>query len=121
MVCAGGFLVSGHVISLFRKNDPEVIAIGTLALRLQIATMWMNGFLTMSNMMSQSIGYGFRATLLAISRQGLFLIPVLLIAAHFLGLLGIQLAQPVADIATLVLTLVIIRGIFREFSKLESL
>lgn len=83
--------------------------------------MWMNGFLTMSNMMSQSIGYGFRATLLAISRQGLFLIPVLLIAAHFLGLLGIQLAQPVADIATLVLTLVIIRGIFREFNKLESL
>ena len=121
VVCAGGFLVSGHVISLFRKNDPEVIAIGTLALRLQIATMWMNGFLTMSNMMSQSIGYGFRATLLAISRQGLFLIPVLLIAAHFLGLLGIQLAQPVADIATLVLTLVIIRGIFREFNKLEGL
>ena len=121
VVCAGGFLVSGHVISLFRKNDPEVIAIGTLALRLQIATMWMNGFLTMSNMMSQSIGYGFRATLLAISRQGLFLIPVLLIAAHFLGLLGIQLAQPVADIATLVLTLVIIRGIFKEFNKLESL
>ena len=121
VVCAGGFLVSGHVISLFRKNDPEVIAIGTLALRLQIATMWMNGFLTMSNMMSQSIGYGFRATLRAISRQGLFLIPVLLIAAHFLGLLGIQLAQPVADIATLVLTLVIIRGIFREFNKLEGL
>jgi uncharacterized membrane protein len=46
---------------------------------------------------------------------------VLLIAAHFLGLLGIQLAQPVADIATLVLTLVIIRGIFREFNKLEGL
>ena len=83
--------------------------------------MWMNGFLTMSNMMSQSIGYGFRATLLAISRQGLFLIPVLLIAAHFLGLFGIQLAQPIADIGTLVLTLVIIRGIFREFNKMECL
>ena len=119
-VCAGGFLVSGHVISLFRKNDPEVIAIGTLALRLQIATMWMNGFLTMSNMMSQSIGYGFRATLLAISRQGLFLIPVLLIATHFLGLFGIQIAQPIADIGTLVLTVVIIRGIFREFTRMEQ-
>ena len=119
-VCAGGFLVSGHVISLFRKNDPEVIAIGTLALRLQIATMWMNGFLTMSNMMSQSIGYGFRATLLAISRQGLFLIPVLLIATHFLGLFGIQIAQPIADIGTLVLTVVTIRGIFREFTRMEQ-
>lgn len=114
-VCIGGFLVSGHVISLFRKNDPQVIAIGTLALRLQILTMWMNGFLTMSNMMSQSIGYGFRATLLAISRQGLFLIPILLTATHFLGLLGIQAAQPIADVFTLILTLFIIHGIFKGF------
>lgn len=71
-------------------------------------------------MMSQSIGYGFRATLLAISRQGLFLIPVLLIATHFLGLFGIQIAQPIADIGTLVLTVVIIRGIFREFTRMEQ-
>lgn len=119
IVCGAGFMVSGHVISLFRKNDAQVIAIGTLALRLQIATMWMNGFLTMSNMMSQSIGYGFRATLLAVSRQGLFLIPVLLLATHFFGLLGIQMAQPVADIGTLILTVFIIRGIFREFRQME--
>lgn len=120
VVCLGGFMISGSVISLFRRNDPDVISIGTLALRLQIATMWMNGFLTMSNMMSQSIGYGFRATLLAISRQGLFLIPVLLIGTHFLGLLGIQTAQPLADIGTLILTVFIIRGIFREFRQMEE-
>ena len=116
-VCAAGFLVSGHVISLFRRDDPQVIAIGTLALQLQITTMWMNGFLTMSNMMSQSIGYGFRATLLALSRQGLFLIPILLAAARFLGLLGIQAAQPIADVCTLVLTIWIVHGIFKEFPE----
>lgn len=120
VVCLGGFMVSGHVISLFRKNDPDVISIGTLALRLQIITMWMNGFLTMSNMMSQSIGYGLQATLLAVSRQGLFLIPVLLIATRYLGLFGIQAAQPIADVGTLILTVFIIRGIFREFNQLEQ-
>lgn len=117
VICAGVFLISGHVISLFRRDDPAVIAIGTLALRLQLITMWFNGFLTMSNMMSQSIGYGFRATLLSISRQGLFLIPILLLAAHFLGLLGIQAAQPIADVCTLVLTAFIIHGIFQSFPQ----
>lgn len=116
-VCIAGFLVSGHVISLFRRDDPQVIAIGTLALQLQITTMWMNGFLTMSNMMSQSIGYGFRATLLALSRQGLFLIPILLAATRFLGLLGIQAAQPIADVCTLALTVWIVHGIFKEFPE----
>ena len=67
--------------------------------------------------MSQSIGYGFRATLLSISRQGLFLIPILLLAAHFLGLLGIQAAQPIADVCTLVLTAFIIHGIFQSFPQ----
>ena len=45
---------------------------------------------------------------------------MLLIATHHLGLFGIQLAQPITDIGTLVLTLVIIRGIFREFNRMEQ-
>ena len=110
VICIGGFLVS----------KPEVIAIGTLALRLQILTMWMNGFLTMSNMMSQSIGFGVRATILAIARQGLFLIPILLIGTHFWGLLGIQTAQPIADLFTLLLSVIIMSGIFKELDRKEK-
>ena len=120
VVCIGGFLVSKPVIMMFRRNDPEVIAIGTLALRLQILTMWMNGFLTMSNMMSQSIGFGVRATILAIARQGLFLIPILLIGTHFWGLLGIQTAQPIADLFTLLLSVIIMSGIFKELDRKEK-
>lgn len=120
VICIGGFLVSKPVIMMFRRNDPEVIAIGTLALRLQILTMWMNGFLTMSNMMSQSIGFGVRATILAIARQGLFLIPILLIGTHFWGLLGIQTAQPIADLFTLLLSVIIMSGIFKELDRKEK-
>lgn len=114
------FLFSGHVIELFRKGDPEVIAIGTLALRLQICTLPLGGYLTLSNMCSQSIGYGFRSTLLAMSRQGFFLIPLLLIASSLFGLLGIQMAQPISDLCTFLLTVFIMRGIFKELNALEQ-
>ena len=105
---------------MFRKDDIEVINIGTTALRLQILTMPLNGYLTMGNMFSQSIGYGVRATILSLSRQGLFLIPILVIGEHFFGLIGIQMAQPLADICTFIISTLIILGILKEFTKLEE-
>lgn len=120
LVGVAGFLVSGSLIALFRRDDAEVIAIGTLALRLQLATIWSFGFYTMSSMMTQSIGFGVRATLIAMARQGLFLIPILLIATPSLGLLGIQAAQPISDILSVVLSACVVRGVFRQFALLAE-
>ena len=105
------------IITLFRRNDPTVIEIGTLALRLQLITLPLQGAVIMGNMMPQSIGYGFRATLVSTARQGIFLIPLLTIMTYTIGLLGIQCAQPLADIATFILSLFVIRGIFKEFPE----
>ena len=47
----------------------------------------------------------------------IFLIPLLIVLTLSLGLLGIQCAQPLADIATFLLALFVIRGIFKEFPE----
>ena len=65
-------------------------------------------------MFPQSIGYGIRATLVSTARQGLFLIPALLILTPTLGILGLQISQPIADVATFILAAVVIRGILKE-------
>ncbi|MCD8153137.1 MAG: MATE family efflux transporter [Clostridiales bacterium] len=114
LLCAVSLLFSGHIIALFRRDDAEVIAIGTFALRAQLVTMPLWGFYTMSNMFSQSIGYGFRASVISCARQGLFLIPVLYILPALLGLKGLQLAQPLSDILAFLLSLLLIRGILKE-------
>ena len=108
--------MSGNIISLFRKDDLEVIQIGTAALRCQLVTLPLQGVIVLGNMFPQSIGYGFRATLVSISRQGLFLIPALVILMPLLGLTGLLIAQPIADAATFVLAAVVIRGIMKEIS-----
>ena len=115
LVLAGvSMLFSRQIITVFRRDDAEVIRIGTLALRLQLATMPLWGFIVMGNMFTQSIGYGVRATLLSIARQGIFLIPALLILPRVFGLIGIQSAQPLSDVCTLVFTIVIITGVLRQ-------
>ena len=115
LVLAGvSMLFSRQIITVFRRDDAEVIRIGTLALLLQLATMPLWGFIVMGNMFTQSIGYGVRATLLSIARQGIFLIPALLILPRAFGLIGIQCARPLSDVCTLVFTLVIITGVLRQ-------
>ena len=118
LVLAGvSMLFSRQIITVFRRDDLEVIRIGTLALRLQLATMPLWGIIVMGNMFTQSIGYGVRATLLSIARQGIFLIPALLILPRAFGLIGIQIAQPISDICTLVFTIVIISGVLRQLKN----
>ena len=114
------FLFAEPIITVFRRDDPLVIEIGTLALRLQLITIPLWGMITMSNMFAQSIGYGVRATVISTARQGTFLIPALLILPRLFGLFGIQAAQPVSDVFTFVLTLLLVQGILREFTQLEK-
>ena len=112
--------LSRTIITIFRPDDPDVIRIGTLAMQLQLATMPLWGFITMSNMFTQSIGYGVRATIIAAARQGICLIPMLVILPRTLGLLGIQAAQPVADVLSLALSIAIVGGILRQMKAMPD-
>ena len=122
LVVLGGvsMLLSQQIVTVFRRDDAEVIRIGTTALRLQLSTLPLWGFIVMGNMLTQSIGYGARATLLACSRQGIFLIPLLLVLPGTLGLIGIQIAQPISDACTLVLTIFVITGVLRQLKNMPD-
>ena len=114
------FVLSTPILTVFRREDLEVIRIGALAMKLQCAFLPLQAYVIMGNMLTQSIGYSFRATLTAIGRQGLFFIPSILILPSVMGLSGVQWAQPVADILTFVLTQVIITGIIKELKGLRD-
>jgi Na+-driven multidrug efflux pump len=94
-----------RIIALFRRDDLEVIRIGTLALRFQSCVIPLGGWIVLCNMMLQTMGRAVPASFLAFSRQGLFLIPLALIMIPALGIPGIQLCTPIAELCTFVLAL----------------
>ena len=71
-------------------------------------------------MMMQTIGKTIYASILASARQGLFFIPAILILPHFYGLLGIQAAQALADILTVLLTTILYRFVIKDLQKEEQ-
>ncbi len=88
-----------QLIWIFRQ-DPQVVAIGTLTLRLASFSAALTGVAMMTNFMLQTSGHVWSASILGACRLGLVLGPVIVVMAYFFGLLGVQLAQPVADLIT---------------------
>lgn len=111
-----GYLFAPQVIQQFSKNDPQVIAIGTQALRWQCLTFPLCGWITVCNMMLQTIGKSFRASLLAMSRQGLFFIPAVLLLPALIGIQGVEIAQPIADVCSFILAIPLQLSVLHEMT-----
>jgi putative MATE family efflux protein len=115
-----GALFAPNIIAVFRKDDPDVIRIGTLALRLQCISFPLCGWIVLCNMMTQTIGKALRASFLALSRQGLFLLPILFLLTPRLGVLGIQMSQALSDMASALFTIPLSIGILLKMSRGEA-
>ena len=85
------------IIALFQKK-PEVIEIGAAALRCYAFGMISMVFSVPVNMLYQSIQKPTISSILSLIRSGAITIPMLLIFVPLLGLRGVQIAQPTADV-----------------------
>ncbi|MEA5012532.1 MAG: MATE family efflux transporter [Angelakisella sp.] len=115
-----GFVFAPYIIELFRRGDPEVIAIGSAALRFQCMTLPLSALVVLDNMLMQNLGETLGASLLAVARQGLFFIPMVLVLPLFLGLTGVECAQSCADILTFLLALPLGFATLRKIALLEA-
>ena len=107
------------LIKLFR-DDPEVTAIALPAFRYQCFACFLQPVIVAGNMLFQSIGKSGRATFLACCRQGVFFIPLILTLPRMLGLLGIEICQPIADVLTFVATVPFLFPFLHQLVKMEE-
>ena len=117
VAAAAGAVFAPQIVQFFR-NDPAVVAVGTQAFRFQCISLPLAAVLVFANMLFQSLGKSWRASLLALCRQGMFFIPlVYLLPMHF-GLLGLEVTQMCSDlIAFLVSAAFLLHYFRREFDR----
>ena len=108
-----GMVFSREIISIFR-DDADVLAIATVALRAQLLTLFLLPMTSCTNMLFQSVGKNREATLLASLRNGLAFIPTLLVLSMLMGLTGIEISQSIADIMTWLVTVPLAIGFIRK-------
>ena len=109
-------IFSGGLIKIFR-DDPDVIAIGTRALRLQCIAQLFLPIVMVTEMLMQSSGKKIPATVLSSLRGGLLFIPLLFILPAFRGLSGVQEAQPLSYLLSVPPALIMANGFFSKTPK----
>jgi Na+-driven multidrug efflux pump len=117
------FILSNPLIRAFIGEDvenvEEVVKIGGTALRFQCLAMPFMGINLVSNMTFQSTRKKFLATLLSSCRQGLFFIPTVLILPLCVGILGVELTQPLSDVLTCLFTIPFFVKFLKDLKELE--
>ena len=102
-----------QIVGFFR-DDPAVIAVGTVALRAQAVTLPLMATIVLANMMLQSMGKGLKASITSSSRNGIFFIPLILILPRFFGLFGVEITQACADVLSFMLAVPIAASELRK-------
>lgn len=98
-------LFSNQIVSLF-GNDLDMIALAGRALRLNAVLFVTFGFQMVYATLYLAIGKSLIGSILSLSRQGIFFLPLIVILPRILGVLGVISVQPVADFLTTVITII---------------
>ena len=115
------FIFAPSIMRLFEGDASGlVLKIGQDALRYQCLTLFLSVFVTVANMMLQVVGKTKSASLLASMRQGIALIPTVFILSNTIGLLGVEIAQSIADVISLLVALPLTFSFFKEMSQRGS-
>lgn len=111
-----GYWQAEWVVRLFR-DDQVVIEIGIRALRYQALAFPLTGLIILTNMTLQTTRHTKGAIVVAAARQGVFLIPLLLVLPQFWGLNGVVWSQPCSDILSFILSFILIRLFFKRLPQ----
>ena len=100
--------------------DPEYREMGKTALTIMVLGTPLIGINVVTTTLFQALGQAKPAFLLSMSRQLLFLIPLVIVLPHLYGLVGVWAAFPISDFLAFMLSGLMLFRIYRLFKKNEA-
>jgi len=110
-------LIFARPISELFTTETDLVNKSVEVLRIVLIMLPLVGFQVIGATLFQAIGKAFPALILSMSRQIIFLIPLILILPNFFGEKGVWISFPVADTLSIALTAVFF---FREIKILNK-
>ncbi|MDY9926246.1 MATE family efflux transporter [Methanosarcina sp.] len=112
-------LFTEQILGLF-SADPEYLAVGKHAVMIMLLGMPLIGLNVVAMTLFQALGKARPSFILSLSRQILFLIPLVVILPGFYGLDGVWAAYPVSDFLASLLSGLMLFRVYRTFKERKS-
>ena len=107
----------GWLLGLFGEGSPEYFEFGIKTFRVMLFFTWLNFLQPITSTFFTSIGKSIKGVFLSMTRQIIFLLPLILLLPRFWGIEGILLSGPVAD---LLAAITAVWMVFVEFKKMDG-
>ena len=98
-----GALNPRAIAAMFMQDESQ-IECAVNCIRITTISFWMVGFQVVSTNFFQALGMAGKAMFLSLSRQIIFMIPLLYILPHFFGLDGVWSSYPISDVLATIVT-----------------
>jgi putative MATE family efflux protein len=108
------------IISWFTKGDSGMMDIGRKALRANGETFLFFGFYSVYSALFLALGKAREGAILGTCRNGICFVPAIALMPLLFGTTGIAYSQPVADILSIAVTIVMALRLERELTTMES-
>jgi len=114
-----------QVLSLFDSSDKQETALyfdfAVKFMRTFLLMLPLTGIQMISSNFFAAIGKPVKGAVLSLTRQVLFLIPLVLILAYFFGLNGIMAAAPISDLIAFIVVMVFIKRETEQMDKVTRI
>ncbi len=101
-------------------HDEQLVDLSARALRITTLVFPIVGFQMIATNFFQSLGMVRKSVILSLSRQILFLLPLLYILPRWSGADGVWASFPISDTLSTVLTIFLLGRLFKKFSLLKD-
>lgn len=112
-------LIPGLAVSLF-TNDPGMIEMASKALRILCAGTALVGFSITTSTLFQCLGMVKKSIFLSLSRQLIFLLPLIYSLPMWFQEKGVWMSFPIADMLSVAVAFVFVQRLFKKFDKLKD-
>ena len=109
------------IISIFGTGEPLYFEFAVKFMRIFLFMVIINGVQLISSNFFAAIGKPVKGLILSMTRQVIFLIPLILILPLFMGIDGIMYAGPCADTIAFITTFIMISIEMKNINKLQSI
>ena len=114
-----GMFFPKAAVGIFTR-DPELTDLAARALRITTLVFPIVGFQMIATNFFQSLGMVKKSVILSLSRQILFLLPLLYALPNWFGADGVWMSFPISDALATLLTIYMLGRLFKKFSQLKD-
>ena len=112
-------LIPRQAVSLF-TNDPQLIDLAARGLRIMNCGFALVGFGMVTGNFFQCLGMVRKSIFLSLSRQLLFLLPLIYTLPLWLQETGVWISFPISDTLNVIISAIMIVRLFRKFDRLKD-